>query len=94
MDATSFTESKEDWTALFGKIFTVYPDRIALQHDDSSREISIQVRSNGSAEKKKILDLMKNERKFISLITESIKNQVPALEEYKATKVTKPTSSK
>ena len=93
MNATSFTESKQDWTVLFGNIFNVSSDRIVLQHDDSSSEISVQVRSIDSAEKEGILNLMKNESKFISSINTE-KNQSNTLKEYKVTEVTQPDSSK
>ena len=92
MNATSFTESKDDWAALFVNIFNVSSDRIVLQHDDSKNEISVQVRSR-SAEKDDILNLMKNESKFISSINTE-KNQLTTLKKYTATEVTQPDSSK
>ena len=94
MNATSFTESKDDWTALFVNIFNVSSDRIVLQHDNSSNEISVQVRSINAAEKDDILNLMKNDSKFISSIKTEKDQSFIQLKKYKVNKVTQPETSK
>ena len=94
MDATSFTESKDDWTALFGNIFKVSSDRIVLQHNDSTNEISVQVRYTDSAKKDDIVNSMKNESKFISSIKKEKDQKFIQLKKYEVKKVTKPETSK
>ena len=94
MNATSFTESKQDWTVLFGNIFNVSSDRIVLQHDDSSSEISVQVRPTDSKTKDEILNLMKNGSKFISSI-KTEQDQLNELQKFNVTEVSpQPDSSK
>ena len=79
---------------LFGNIFNVSSDRIVLQHDDSSSEISVQVRSTDSKTKDEILNLMKNGSKFISSI-KTEQDQLNELQKFNVTEVSpQPDSSK
>jgi len=67
----------------------VSSDRIVLQHDNSSSEISVQVRSIDLAKTDEILKLMKNDSEFISTINKE-KDRSNELQKYKVKKVTQP----
>ena len=69
-------------------------DRIVLQHNDSTNEISVQVRSTDSAKKDDILNLMENESKFISSIEKEKDRSFIQLKKYEVKKVTPPETSK
>ena len=94
MNEASFTESKAAWTELFRNIFNVSSDEIVLQHNDSSSEISVQVRSTDLKTRDEILNLMKNGSKFISSI-KTEQDQVNELQKFNVTEVSpQPDSSK
>ena len=94
MNEASFTESKAAWTELFGNIFNVSADGIVLQYNNSSSEISVQVRSTDLKTRDEILNLMKNGSKFISSI-KTEQDQVNELQKFNVTEVSpQPDSSK
>ena len=94
MNEASFTESKAAWTALFENIFNVSSDTIVLQYNNSSSEISVQVRSTDLKTKDEILNLMKNGSKFISSI-KTEQDQLNELQKFNVTEVSpQPDSSK
>ena len=94
LNAAKFTQSKAAWKKLFGTIFKVSPDRIVLEHNESSSEITVQVSSRGLGEKHQILNLMKNGSEFKSSI-ETEQAKLNELEKFDVTEVSsKPKESK
>ena len=93
LSSRSFTDSKPDWMKLFGNIFNVATDRILLQHNVSSSEITVTVKTFNKDDAKRILNLMKDNSTFIPSINDEKKNY-DTLKDFEIKRGIEPSKSK